>query len=163
MIYRPKKNQVYCIIIVIILCILLEIIHIIKYNPTRIRIKRFGYGFSVLGAGTFALITAIRDLKASIYVDNEILHYKRAGQYVKVRWEDIGRIEYSNHLKFVKGLDCMKIYTGSADLYIDYTVENYLELWEYIIDHYKKFAEDPNIDPKLCEMLAKRQERQRKK
>lgn len=154
MIFKPKKSQAYSIIF---LCILITIVGVFLFHKyiTTISIRTIGLCSCSIVIIPL-IITAIQDPKSTIYVDGELLHYKRAGQDIKVRWEDIGRIEYSNRLKFVKALDCMIIYTGSGLLYIDYTIENYLQLWQFIISNYQQLASEPNIDDQLNIILSKR-------
>lgn len=154
MIFKPRKSMCYGMICFFILMAIITIFYFYKHSPfISNRIIGLSTCFTLLIP---AMITTIQDLKSTIYVDGEFLHYKRSGKDIKVCWEDIGRIEYSNRLKFIKALDCMVIYTGSGLLYIDYTIENYLQLWQFIISNYQQLASEPNIDDQLILILKKR-------
>ena len=110
-------------------------------------------------AGVFAIIRYCQDLKASFTVTNDYFHYVRAGLNVKVSWDNICRIEYSNNMK-VKALDCMILYCGQGKLYIDYTVEGYIELWTLIIRKCEQQPDDTTIDPQLYTVVSQRHKRQ---
>ena len=152
---RYKVNKRYPIIfsiMIVLICIVATALTLKYIHSISNRVCAISSYFS---ASVFGIVIYRQDLKASFTITDEYFNYIRGGIRAKVEWDSICRIEYSNVLK-AKAFDCMIIYCGYGKLYIDYTVENYLELWELIIKRCEQQKDNITIDPKLYTILAKR-------
>lgn len=148
--FRPNKKQVFLIISSVIIIVLCGTVLILKSD---FQLSNKITALSSSGVIVIpSIVTLAYEMKSFICVNDEFLHYNRSGKNVKVRWSDIGRIEYSNPVK-VKCFDCMIVYSSQGLLYIDYTIKNYMKLWRIIVMNYSKYGDEPNIDCKLLERI----------
>ncbi len=154
--FRQKKRNFLKNIIIVLLMIVLAFI--ILYNSLSFPPTAYGYtGFMLMGA-ILPLIYMYKDYKNPVILAEDKMTITSRGRKNTIAYKDIMYIEYRGIPHCIFGdSDSMVLHCGmTGKIFVDATYEDYLILWNQIIENAKTNNPRVTISPKMIKRLGKK-------